>query len=209
MIGKALRAWVLSLTALAVTGGMTASAFAAESASEKEQQMMAAMMKAGTPGEHHKALDVYAGSWDVKITMWNKPDAPPQTSVGASEVKWILDGRFLREDFASQMDMGGQTFQYKGMGLIGYDNLEKEYVSIWLDNMSTAMMIFDDNEYDTGTKTLTLEGEMDDPMLGGEEVELKLISRVVSENEIHVEMHKEPEGGEEHKCFEMVYTRQQ
>lgn len=192
--------------AIALAMSATAEASSGDDAAA-QQKMMAEMMKLGAPGEHHKTLDAYAGSWDVKITMWMSPDAPPQTSAGTSEVKWILDGRFLQEHFSSEMEMGGETHAYEGLGIIGYDNVEKEYVSMWADNMTTALMIFDDGEYDAATKTLTLEGEYDDPMLGVE-VEMTIISRVVSDDEIHFEMHKDPEGGEDHKCFEMVYTRQ-
>ena len=37
--------------------------------------MMEAMMKAGTPGDAHKALEPFAGSWTTKVTSWMAPGA--------------------------------------------------------------------------------------------------------------------------------------
>ena len=188
--------------------GLAVQARAQGANDEQEQQMMAEWIKLGSPSEHHQKLDPYVGSWDVKLTMWMSPDAPAQTTVGASEVAWILDGRFLHEDFACTMDLGGQTHEFKGMGLLGYDNAEEEYVSMWVDNMNTMLMIFDDGEYDEQTRTLTLEGEYDDPVAGGE-TEMTSVSRVVSDDELHLELYSKPKDGEKYKCMEMVYTRQQ
>ena len=43
-----------------------------------EKAQMEAMMRASTPGENHKRLEAFVGTFDAKVKMWDKPGAPPQ-----------------------------------------------------------------------------------------------------------------------------------
>src|SRR5688572_16628628 len=69
------------------------------SALAQDQAAMEAMAKAGTPGEPHKKLDAFVGTWNTKITMWMAPNAPPMTSTGTSENRWAMAGRYLEQRF--------------------------------------------------------------------------------------------------------------
>ena len=129
-------------------GGFTGISFAAEdmkapaaaegaavqkTMSPQEQEMMKKMQEFMTPGENHRVLDALVGNWDFTIKSWMSVDAPPEESTGTSQIVWDLDGHFLKETV--QGSMMGKPFS--GLGYVGYDNLKKEYESIWLDNMST------------------------------------------------------------------------
>ncbi len=82
-----------------------------------------AMIKAGTPGDPHKALEEFVGAWTVKSSMWGAPGAPPIASEATSETKWIRGGRYLEEKFSG--NFFGMPFE--GSGLTGYDNVMKRY----------------------------------------------------------------------------------
>src|SRR5262245_10886826 len=62
-----------------------------------EKAIMEAMMKAATPGEQHKQLAGFAGSWDLTMKMWMDPSKPPTESKATSEGKMIMEGRYLEE----------------------------------------------------------------------------------------------------------------
>ena len=168
---------------------------------------MAEWMATVSPGEHHSKLDVFAGDWDITTHFWMTPGAPPETSTGTSKVKWILDGRFLIEKVNSTVAMPGMEPQeFKGLGLTGYDNAKGEYVSIWTDTMSTAI-INASGSFDDSTQTLTLNNSFDCPMEGP--CQMRMTLTVVSTDELKLLGFKTPEGGgEETKAMEIIYKRQ-
>lgn len=122
-----------------------------------QQKMMELMEKLATPGEMHKKLEPFVGTFDVEATFWMDPSQPPLTTKGTAVQKWILGGRYLQQDF--QGEFMGQPFT--GQGLTGYDNYKKEYFGTWIDSMSTTMMVTT-GKVDGNTWTYT--GKMDDPM---------------------------------------------
>lgn len=135
---------------------------------QKQQQMTAeqkaqmdAWMKFMTPGEGHKTLANMIGTWDAKVSMWNAPDAPPQTSTGTSVNSWVLGNRFVQEKFTG-MFMG---MPFEGVGYTGYDNAKKQYVGTWMDNMSTGVMTSTGTSSDNG-KSYTFKSTMTDPTSG-------------------------------------------
>src|SRR5690606_1247386 len=46
-------------------------------------------MKHATPGEGHKALEPFVGSWNARVTMWMDPSQPPIEADGVMENRWI------------------------------------------------------------------------------------------------------------------------
>jgi hypothetical protein len=125
-----------------------------------EKAMMEAMARAGTPGDPHKRLEPFVGSWNTKVTMWMAPGAPPMTSEGTAESKWAMGGRYLEQRFKGNF----QGMQMEGLGFTGYDNVKKQYWGTWMDNMSTAMMMTTGWMLDG--KTWMFSGSMADPMTG-------------------------------------------
>ena len=104
-----------------------------------QQAMMELWKKLGTPGEPHKQFASLAGSWTTQTKEWMEPGKPPMESPGTAEMKTLLDGRFLYQEYHSQMM--GQPFS--GIGIDGYDNLTKKYVTAWIDSMGTGIFFME------------------------------------------------------------------
>jgi hypothetical protein len=66
----------------------------------------------GAPGEEHRKLDVLTGDWDVTVKF---PVGPGKEMEGKSscEAKWVMDGRFLRQEYTS-------TFAGKPLTIVRY-----------------------------------------------------------------------------------------
>jgi len=164
------------------------------------QAMMDVYKKLGTPGVPHKLLASMAGSWTVKIKSWCEPDKPPMESTGACEQKMVLGGRFLHQEFTGEM-MGSP---FTGIGLNGYDNHTKKYVSTWMDSMGTAILFFEGTASADG-KTITQESRYDDPVKGP--MKWRSVTRILDDNTHVFEMYGTDKSGKEEKMMEITYTR--
>ncbi len=60
------------------------------------QAEMAAWMKLAQPGDHHKHLAPFVGSWKGEVTMWMGPDQAPMIEESEADVRWLMGGRFLQ-----------------------------------------------------------------------------------------------------------------
>lgn len=115
-----------------------------------EQEMMEMWMKSITPGEEHAKLAEDVGTYTYTNTFWMEPGAEPSVSEGQMIIEPIMDGRYFKETHTgSAMGM-----PFNGIGLNGYDNVTQEYVSTWMDNMGTGIMIFKGN-YEDGQLIMT------------------------------------------------------
>jgi len=164
------------------------------------QAMMDVYMKLGTPGGPHKLLAGMAGSWTTKIKSWCEPKKPPMESIGTCEQKMVLGGRFLHQEFTGEM-MGSP---FTGIGVNGYDNHTKKYVSTWMDSMGTAILFFEGTAGPDG-KTITQESRYDDPVKGP--MKWRSVTRIVDDNTHVFEMYATDKSGKEEKMMEITYTR--
>jgi len=164
------------------------------------QTMMEVYTKLGAPGETHKVLASMAGRWNTKIKSWMEADKLPMESTGTCEQKMILGGRFLQQEFNGEM-MGSP---FTGIGVTGYDNHTKKYVSTWIDSMGTAILFFEG----TGSadrKTITQEACYDDPIKGP--MKWRSVTRIVDDDTHLFEMYGTDKSGKEVKMMEITYTR--
>lgn len=166
------------------------------------QEMMEAYQKLGTPGEPHKMMANWAGTWDIRMKSWMEPDQPPVESKGSAEYRLILGGRFLQEDIHSEM-MGTP---YNGAGFMGYDNVTGKYVTVWIDDMSTSTMLFEGTASPDG-KIITQTSHYDDPIQGP--MDFRTVTTIMDENTMGFEMYSTGKSGKEEKMMEIVYTRKQ
>ena len=178
-------------------------------AKQKRQQekmdteaMMEVYRKLGTPGAQHRLLASMAGSWDTKIRSWMEPGTLPMESTGTSEQKMILGRRFLQQEFTGEM-MGGT---FTGIGVTGYDNHTKKYVSTWMDSMGTGIFFFEGTGSADG-KTITQESRYDDPIKGP--MKWRSVTKIVDANTHVFEMFGTDKSGKEEKMMEITYTRKQ
>ena len=162
------------------------------------QEELDEWMKAAGPGENHKKLDMLVGTWNLSI----KYSGEGMTEFkGKSELKWVMEGRFLVE--TTKTDMAGHLFEW--MGWHGYDNRNKQFVSVWADNFDTGIETMT-GKFDDATKTLTYAGESENPEKGGK-VKVKWIMRLESKDRFTTEMYENAGNGHEDKVMEIVATR--
>jgi Protein of unknown function (DUF1579) len=164
------------------------------------QAMMEIYKKLATPGEPHKLFASLAGSWTTKTKEWMEPNKPPMESTGTAEMKMLLDGRFLYQEFNGQMM--GQAFS--GIGIDAYDNISKRYVTNWMDTMGTGIFSMEGTASADG-KTITLTGKHPEP--GGGFMTHRAIWKIVDSNNQTFDMYGAHHGGKEVKMMEIVYTR--
>jgi hypothetical protein len=171
-----------------------------QEAKKDTQAMMEVYSRLATPGSVHKVLAKMAGRWDTKTKSWMEPDKPPMESTGTCELKMLLGGRYLQQECSG--DMMGSPFT--GVGVTGYDNHTKKYLSTWMDSMSTNIFFFEGTGSADGT-SFTQESRYDDPVQGP--MKWRAVTRIVDDNKLVFEMYGAHKKGKEEKMMEMTYTR--
>jgi hypothetical protein len=169
----------------------------------KMEEMMQKMMELGTPGAEHQKMATKAGKWDLELLAWEPGKSEPSKSKGTSEIKSIMDGRYLVEHVDSSFDMGGMQMPFQGMGILGYDNFKKKYVSTWLDSMSTAIMTM---EGTMSGKTCTMEG-MGVCCYSNQLEKMRFVSTDIDKDNFKFEMFGPGPDGKETKGLEIHYKR--
>jgi hypothetical protein len=89
------------------------------------------------------------------------------------------------------------------MGTDGYDNVKKKFVSTWIDNMGTGIIMME-GTYDPASKTLTYLGE--EQPVPGMKVPMRQTIKYTDKDH-HVLEFFENHGGPEVKIMEISYTR--
>jgi hypothetical protein len=164
-------------------------------------EMMKKAEAAGSPGPAHKALEALAGNWKAEVKCWMEPGGSPEVSQATAETRWILNGRFLQEDFHGQM-MGKP---FNGLSLLGYDNTKQTFNSVWVSDMQTSMFT-SEGKGESGYKVITLEGKASCPSTGRKDVPMKTVFRVISPDKHTFEMFDGSQGANA-KTMEITYTR--
>ena len=166
------------------------------------QAMMDTYKKLAIPGEPHKQLASLAGSWTTKTKEWMDPSKPPMESTGTCEEKVLLDGRFLQQECTG--DMMGQPFT--SIGVTGYDNFTKKYVTTWMSSMGTGIFVMEGTGSADG-KIITLHGSHKDPM--GGDMKHHALWKFVDANTQTFEMYGAHGNDKDMKMMEITYNRKQ
>lgn len=165
--------------------------------------MMEAWMKAATPGEQHKHLARGAGKWTTTQKMWMAPGQPPVETTGTMEGEMILGGRYLHSTYKATMM--GEPFE--GRAFEAYDNVTKEIINTWIDTAGTGILVSRGKCDDPACKTVTVTGEMADPM-GGPKVTMKQVTTWVDNDNFKFEIWGSDGKGGTMKMMEMTAKRQ-
>jgi hypothetical protein len=163
-----------------------------------QEEMMKMWEAAAAPGANHKDMEKFVGNWTYTNKVWMDPAAPPSESKGKANMSMILGGRYLQQNYSGEFM--GKPFE--GFGLMGFDNVKKEYVSTWTDNTSTAIMTMN------GTKAkddIALTGMMDDPTTG-KATKLREVIRWTGPDTWVLEMY-DGSGPKEVLMMEITHTR--
>lgn len=161
---------------------------------------MKAWQEYATPGDAHKKLAEETGTWTNEMTFWHGPDTPPEKATSTADVKMILDGKYQETNYKGNV-MG---MPFEGRGTVAYDNATKEYISTWIDNMGTGVMVMK-GKMGNDNRTLTLTGEMVDPY-NGKAIPVREVYTIVDANTRRMEMF-DTKGGKEFKFMEIVMKR--
>jgi hypothetical protein len=169
---------------------------------------MQKMMELSKLNENHKLLGELAGTWSYTVKMWMDPSAPPQESKGTAVRKEMMGGRFYVGDFSGKMEMPGpdgkkKQMTFTGKSIEGYDNVKQKFVSTWVDNMGTGIMMTE-GTYDPATKTFNYNSEIE--MMPGMKTKVREKIQIVDKDH-HILEWYEDRGGNEVKTMEISYTR--
>lgn len=135
-------------------------------AAQPEQPMelspeMQKRIQMGMPGKFHTYLEPLVGEWTATVEFRENPTDPFMSSTGTVSRRWVLDGRFVREDVEAETEWGA----FRGLGYIGYNNFDQQYEMVWLENMSTAMYT-ERMTFDPARKIMSGFGTYRDPATG-------------------------------------------
>jgi len=120
----------------------------------------------------------------------------------------VMGGRYVITDHTGKMQMPGpegktMDAEFKGMAVEGYDNTKKKFVSSWIDNMGTGILLLE-GSYDPGVKTFTYNAEYE--MMPGIKTKMRQTIKVVDKDHRLSEFY-ENRGGKEVKTMEISYSR--
>ena len=169
---------------------------------------MKLMMEMGKLNENHKMLADTAGTWSYVVKMWMDPKGAPTESKGTAVRKAVMDGRYVTGDYTGTFKMPGadgkmKDMNFKGMSMDAYDNAKKKFVSGWVDNMGTGIMITE-GTYDASTKSITYTGEFE--MAPGMKSKVREVVKFTDKTHMSME-YFEDRGQGEAKSMEINYTK--
>lgn len=154
-----------------------------------------------TPGAMHAMMAKWDGTWDGEVTMWMEPGATPQVSKSTAINKMIMNGLYQQSNHSGNM-MG---MPFSGQSTVGYDNHKKEFISMWIDNMGSGIMVLK-GPWDDASKTMTLKGTMTDPGTK-QDADIKETFKIIDDNTQEMEMFVKMPDGSEFKTMNIKYTR--
>ena len=165
--------------------------------------MMKAMMDYGNVGPMQKMLASWSGTWNGEMSMWDHEGATPNKSIGTAVNTMVLGGRYQISKHTSNM-MG---MPFEGMNTMGYDNAKKQFMSSWIDNFGSGIMVTS-GPWDEATKTITLTGTMPDICRPGKTCSFRETFKIIDDNTQKMEMYgPDPKTGKEYKMMEIMSTR--
>lgn len=157
---------------------------------------------ASKPGEGHKVFEDLVGSWKYSIKLWMDPSSPPQELEGKSKNSLIYGGRHLVQEFWGEA--GGEHFE--GRATTSYDNVRGEYSTVYIDNMSTGMMV-SRGAFDPQSRTLNESGTFSCPVTGDTNVSSRSVLALGDKDHYTYTTYVAGLDGKEAKLMEISYER--
>ncbi|MEY2495036.1 MAG: hypothetical protein QOJ45_1528 [Verrucomicrobiota bacterium] len=183
-------------------------AAASPAANQPSADEMKQMMELAKLNENHKLLAGMAGTWSYTVKMWMDPKGKPTESTGTAVRKAVMEGRYLTGDYSGKFKMPGadgkmKEMNFQGMSMDAYDNVKKKFISGWVDNMGTGIMIAE-GTYDAATKTFTYTGDYE--MMPGMKSKVRQVIKMADKDHMSMEYY-EDRGQGETKSMEITYKR--
>lgn len=164
-----------------------------------------AWMDYATPGDMHKMLAKSDGNWSGETTMWMEDGGKPMTSKSEATNKMMFGGRYqVSEHKGNFMGM-----PFEGMSITGYDNSKKKFVSNWIDNMGTGVMVTE-GDWNASKKAIEFKGKMTDPSRPGKDCDVREVLTFVDDTHHTLEMYgPDSKTGKEFKTMEIKFVKKQ
>lgn len=153
-----------------------------------------------TPGEMHRWLAGFNGTWDADVIGFSNPEKP-DTSKATNVYSMALNGLYQEGKLAGTM-MG---MPFEGRSTTGYDNSKKVFVSTWVDNLGSGIIVMK-GTYDAASKTLNLKGVQTDP-LTSKDSDIREAMKIIDDNTYVLEMYGTGMDGKETKFMEATFKR--
>lgn len=158
-------------------------------------------MEYSTPGDMHKLLEKFNGTWTSDVQTWMDASAPPSTSKATNVQTSSFGGRYFNTKFSSSMM--GQPFE--GASVTGYDNAKKKFVSVWYDNMGTGLVHME-GDYDEASQTFNWAGTQTD-FLTGKNTSIREVMVIKDDKSYTMTMYGPGADGKEMKFMEGTFKK--
>jgi len=113
----------------------------------------------------------------------------------------MLGGRYLSSTWKGKMG----DMDFEGHGVDAYDNVAKQYVSSWIDNMGTGIM-YQTGSCEAGGKSCSYQGDVWDPV-SGKKMTMRSVITWSGDDTFKNEMYGPDPSGKEMKMMEITATR--
>lgn len=168
-------------------------------ANAQEYDMQQAI-KLATPNENHQRLETdFGGNWSYSFT--SDFEGMKMQGTGTTSNKVILGGRFIMME--AEGEMFGQVV--KSITIMGYDNAQGKYTMIGIDELGTYY-ITAAGTYDAATKTYTLDGTYEEPVLKRTQ-NYRFVMDVTDPNNPVTSILFENDEGSMNEMMKLTYTR--
>jgi hypothetical protein len=152
------------------------------------------------PGAEHARLKALAGSWDLASKFAMMPGTEPVKGKGTCENTLVLGGKYLQSVATQKTESMGSEM----MATFGYNLYLKKYFYIFFI-AETGGFVVSEGNFDKDGKVLTMEGAEELP--DGQEMKVKVVIRIVSDEEHVMEFWFPGEGGKLFLAGEYAFTR--
>lgn len=122
-------------------------------------ERVAAWTNAGKPGPNHNYLENVIGEFKATVRFRSSPEAPWMESTGTVKRMWVLDKRYVQEI----VEAGSGANSFRGMGFLGYNNVDGHYEVAWMDSHSTGIQR-EIATFDPDKKVMTTRSSYRDPV---------------------------------------------
>ena len=153
------------------------------------------------PGDMHKMMASWNGTWAAEISIWEKAGSEPSKSTGTSVNRMIMGGRYQESNHTSIM-MG---MPFEGRSTLGYDNVRKVFENIWVDNLGTGVMKMS-GQWDSTHNSISFTGKGIDPVSRTEN-DYRETFNIIDDNTQLMSMYGPGQDGKEFKMMEIKFTR--
>ncbi len=145
----------------------------AEGPGMTDRQLVEALRRAAAPTDMHKVFKTIKGKYDQAIKWSAAPDSEPRTATARCEADRPLGSTFVEVTASGKW----LDFEFEGRGAMGYDSGAQEYVIVWMDTLSTRILVCR-GTIDEATGAISLFGEYYDT-IASKMREIKIVMTIL------------------------------